>query len=83
MVMVQSQALVMLNLFQHNALPSPVILKRVQDDEVLNNFVSRRGAEIAEAAEISELQGFFSSAHSAISAPLRETHSALWAGANA
>jgi hypothetical protein len=43
-------------------------------------FVSRRGAEIAEAAEISERQRFFSSAHSAISAPLREIHSALRAG---
>jgi hypothetical protein len=24
----------MLNLFQHNALPSPVILKQVQDDDI-------------------------------------------------
>jgi hypothetical protein len=44
-------------------------------------FVSRRGAEIAEAAENSEPQGLGLSAHSAISAPLREIISALRAGA--
>jgi hypothetical protein len=30
-----SPAFVMLNLFQHNAPPAPVILKQVQDDEGL------------------------------------------------
>ena len=46
-------------------------------------FVSRRGAEEAEAAEIPTLNALRSSALSASSAPLRETLSALRAGAAA
>ncbi len=45
------------------------------------NFVSRRGAEKAEVAEIFELKGMPPSARFAFSAPLRETFSALRAGA--
>ncbi len=48
-----------------------------------NNFVSRRGAEEAEAAKISVLKCLRPSALSASSAPLRETFSALRAGAAA
>ncbi len=44
-------------------------------------FVSRRGAEKAEAAEIAVLRVLHASAHSAFSAPLREINSALRAGA--
>ncbi len=44
-------------------------------------FVSRRGAEEAEAAEFPVLKALNSSALSASSAPLRETLSALRAGA--
>jgi hypothetical protein len=43
-------------------------------------FVSRRGAEEAEAAEINALGGLRPSALSASSAPLREILSALRAG---
>jgi hypothetical protein len=76
-----SKAIVIPNSFRDNKLPPPVILERshrkvkqVQDDEVLNYFVSRRGAEEAERAEWCISSRAELSAASALSAPLRETN---------